>query len=443
MACLYKRRTQYWASYYLNGRQVQKSLHTDDPRIARDKIRKLEYELSLGDLPQASRLPLPALLETFCGHLKSRQTYRSYRKDVSRLRNLFGEICEALKIKPAGSPARRQARPRPDKYAGDHINAKLLEDVTTEVINRFLDSRVRRSQWAPKTANGIRELLHRLFEYAIKHHGFCSRDRRHPNPASAVERRREPAPEIRFLTLDHIEEQIEALKGRPVLHAAVATCIYAGLRREEVTWLTREDVDLELRLIRVRAKTIDGQSWQPKTRRNRVVPISEALHTVLRDYRPREGSIWFFSSPEGRKWDPDNLSSDLRAVNRAKGLVWGCGDFRHTFGSQLAQKGESLYKIATLMGNSPEICRRHYAALVPEEMHDTVEFTKPDYENAPSQDKTHALLEEVLRRLDQKTQPSAASLGTDAEDIVDPKPQPAERKAAAKTRWEQRWGNTN
>lgn len=41
--------------------------------------------------------------------------------------------------------------------------------------------------------------------------------------------------------------------------------------------------------------------------------------------------------------------------------------------------GESLYKIATLMGSSPEICRRHYAALVPEAMADTVEFpiTKP------------------------------------------------------------------
>ena len=177
--------------------------------------------------------------------------------------------------------------------------------------------------------------MHRLFEYAIRHHGFCSRDRRHPNPASAVERRREPAPEIRFLTLDQIEEQIEALKGFPVLHAAVSTCIYTGLRREEVTWLTREDVDLELRLIRVRAKTIGGKSWQPKTRRNRVVPISETLFTILREYRPREGSTWLFPSPEGKKWDPDNLSSDLRAVNRAKGLVWGCGDFRHTFGSQL------------------------------------------------------------------------------------------------------------
>ena len=37
-------------------------------------------------------------------------------------------------------------------------------------------------------------------------------------------------------------------------------------------------------------------------------------------------------------------------------------------------KGESLYKISEPMGNSPEICRRHYAALIPEEMWDTVEF---------------------------------------------------------------------
>jgi hypothetical protein len=37
-------------------------------------------------------------------------------------------------------------------------------------------------------------------------------------------------------------------------------------------------------------------------------------------------------------------------------------------------KGESPCQIATLMGNSSEICRRHYAALVPEAMGDTVEF---------------------------------------------------------------------
>lgn len=57
-------------------------------------------------------------------------------------------------------------------------------------------------------------------------------------------------------------------------------------------------------------------------------------------------------------------------------MKWTCLDFRHTFGSQLAMKGESLYKISVLMGNSPEICRRHYAALIPETMVDSVEFVQ-------------------------------------------------------------------
>jgi integrase len=63
----------------------------------------------------------------------------------------------------------------------------------------------------------------------------------------------------------------------------VATYIYAGLRREAALWLTTDDVDFERRLILVRAKTIDGEFWQPKTRKNRVVPISDALYGILAD----------------------------------------------------------------------------------------------------------------------------------------------------------------
>jgi len=44
--------------------------------------------------------------------------------------------------------------------------------------------------------------------------------------------------------------------------------------------------------------------------------------------------------------------------------------FRHTFGSLLAQDRVSLDKISAWMGNSPEICRRHYAQFVPRDRHD-------------------------------------------------------------------------
>ena len=39
-------------------------------------------------------------------------------------------------------------------------------------------------------------------------------------------------------------------------------------------------------------------------------------------------------------------------------------------------KGESLYKISKIMGNSPQVCQKHYAALMPESLYESVEFEK-------------------------------------------------------------------
>lgn len=96
----------------------------------------------------------------------------------------------------------------------------------------------------------------------------------------------------------------------------------------------------------------------------------------LDQYKPKiTPEKWFFPSPECKKYDSDNFSRDLRNANEKASLKWTCLDFRHTFGSQLAMNGISLYKISTMMGNSPEICRKHYAALIPETLANSVEFT--------------------------------------------------------------------
>jgi len=94
----------------------------------------------------------------------------------------------------------------------------------------------------------------------------------------------------------------------------------------------------------------------------------------------------------------------VRKINLANDLDWSCLDFRHTFGSHLAQKGESLYKISALMGNSPEICRKHYAALIPEKMSDVVEF-RQNGEPHTSEDRTKLMLEEILWELKESKQP--------------------------------------
>ena len=101
--------------------------------------------------------------------------------------------------------------------------------------------------------------------------------------------------------------------------------------------------------------------WQPKTGVNRVVPISRALRGYLDTYSPAPSDGgWFFPSFKGTLMEPDNFSARmLKKANDDANLPWTCLDFRHTFGSQLAQNGGSLFKIATLMGNSPEIVRKH------------------------------------------------------------------------------------
>lgn len=130
---------------------------------------------------------------------------------------------------------------------------------------------------------------------------------------------------------------------------------------------------------RIRAKTIETSGGSPfgqaEARTNRAVHISRALREYLDKYTVRSSDHgWFFPSPQATWWDPDNFSSDLRKSNQAATLPWSCLDYRHTFGSHLAQRNVSLYKISTLMGNSPEICNRHYAALVPDAMNEDVEF---------------------------------------------------------------------
>jgi len=284
------------------------------------------------------------------------------------------------------------------------IEAAIFEQITTAEIASFIESVVRSKGVKGKTANRYREILARLYNWATS-----QRNIRLPgdkNPAAGVERYKEADIEIVFLTLQDIDIQLAALSDVPFIQVMVATYIYSGLRREEAMWLTVDDIDLKTGIygvIKVRAKEFNGEQWKPKTGKNRIVPISSTLRGYLDRYTPApsEGR-WFFPSTSASRLDPDNFSEDLREINRKHGLSWSCGDYRHTFGSQLAMGGESLYKISTLMGNSPDVCRKHYAALMPESLFQSVEFPgakafSPEVKPLPVPELVKVTLEETTK----------------------------------------------
>ncbi len=383
MSYLFKRGRRYYIKYSVAGKQKEIALRTDAVQIAKERQRQFDSSLAAGhDNPLPSRTPIGQVLGNYAQHIRAIKTPKSAQNEIYYLREAFGVVCDELAItsRTPSERTRKRKTSRTDRRRKlPTLEVGYFEDLTTAQVAAFIDFKVRDQGLSPKTANHYRSIIRRVINWAIDTQGI--RMPGQVNPAAKVKPYKEKAPQISFLTLAQIEEQLRALRFKPQLQTMVATLIYAGLRREELLWLTLADVDLSRRhgghgMIRVRAKTIDGKHWQSKTSVNRAVPISRALREHLDRYTaPASDHGWYFPSPQATRWDCDNFSADLRDANRDAGLQWSSLDYRHTFGSHLAQKGISLFKIATLMGNSPEICRRHYASLVPEAMVGEVEFS--------------------------------------------------------------------
>ncbi|MFA6132774.1 MAG: tyrosine-type recombinase/integrase [Phycisphaerae bacterium] len=385
MASLKKRKGRngdvtYYAQYYVGSKQRRVRLNAPNYQAAKEKLRQLESALAGdGDNPLPSRTPLANTLERYVRHARTTKAAKQAQGEIYILKRIFGPVCEALKntSRRLDCKPQRRKEEKVDLRRRPHvIERRFIEEISTADIATFIEQEMEERDWSTKTANSYRQVLSALFSWAMDLGGIrMPKDR---NPAQKLKPYPEEACEITFLSLEDIDEQLAALADFPQIQVMVAMYIYAGLRREEAMWLNTADIDFnagEHGMIRVQAKTVNGRFWQPKTKRNRAVPISTTLRKYLEAYTPRATEEnWYFPSPRGRWWDPDNFSQDLARLNQAAGLEWACLDFRHTFGSLLAQRGKSLYHVSALMGNSPEICRKHYAALIPEAMADTVEF---------------------------------------------------------------------
>lgn len=175
MASIYKRGKVWWIKYHVKGSRVQRSLHTTNGRVARTRRSKLEYDLATNGLIMPSETPLEPFQEDFCRHLRTIRTPKSYKNDVSYLRTFFGPICRSLVPGNTCNTSKtlRKEEPRlQEPLRSRHVRVGLLEEITSEAISHFIFRRVREDGISPKTANRLREALHRMFAYALKERGY-------------------------------------------------------------------------------------------------------------------------------------------------------------------------------------------------------------------------------------------------------------------------------
>ena len=88
MAHLFRKpgKKTWWACYYVGEQRVRRSLSTQDERIARKKLKKIELDLLAGELQPKSVTPLKPFLGAFCTYLGTVRSSKAYKNDLSYLR---------------------------------------------------------------------------------------------------------------------------------------------------------------------------------------------------------------------------------------------------------------------------------------------------------------------------------------------------------------------
>ncbi len=275
-------------------------------------------------------------------------------------------------------------------------SAGAFSAITPEFASKYLSAIAAKQKAA--TRNRALVTFTRFFKWAVR------TQRATVNPFAGISQLPEPrSSNIVHCTPQEREEIIALARetGWPDW-LGVPVAFYTGMRREEVARLSWPDVRFAEGLI-----VVD----KTKTGKSRTLPLSAKLAELL-DAIPKSARRGYIVAiPDGfdRGLRLENLTRKIRKAKRNAMLTewklekplpsrskeyrialakWkeaikeqtqeldtaleriGWNSFRHTFGSLLAQAGVSIDKISAWMGNTPEVCRRHYTQFIPRDRRD-------------------------------------------------------------------------
>jgi site-specific recombinase XerD len=227
-------------------------------------------------------------------------------------------------------------------------------------VGSFIDS----LPVAIKTKRHYREVFHHFFKFCLKFGLYQPSNWYCPNPVAALPSYVLRNRKITFLTQEQVDEQIVALEDDPSVQMAAGIMIYAGLRRAETLWLTRDSIASDLSFLSVRnRRDEDGIDSALKTG-ERTVRILPPLRLALAQYLPTLRGPWLIPNPAGKRWRGDSFGKRLRKLNHRHNLKWSSLSYRHTYATQRAAEGWTLFEIAKEMGNSAAVVEEYYAGYI-------------------------------------------------------------------------------
>lgn len=337
MASMYRRNGIWYAKWTERGKDCRKSLKTKSVQRARAKLHEIEETLEAGK-PVGHRqdIAIDEFTPAFLDHIAL--TKRPYT--VKTLDHYWKRLVAWAK------PLR-------------------LSDITPEKLTKY-SLYLLQEGYEKSTVRATLTALSSIFRTAMEMHVFDG-----PNPVKGIGLPKAEGRQPRFLSVEQIDTLLETARAHSRdMHLLVALGVYAGLRKNELVnarwgWI---DVDNGQGRVTVKAEGV----FQTKSGKDRTFPLHSKLRDILEPYRADpEDFILYPDQPEKdgteTKYRVD-FTWAFETVCKKAGLPWVTPHvLRHTFASQLAMAGVSLYKIGTWLGHADAKTTQIYAHLVPDD----------------------------------------------------------------------------
>jgi integrase len=366
---IYKGRVRKWDCYtvafHMNGRRVRRNFGSLEKAKAEAQLmaRKIqEGKASSNDLTSAQRenhlaaerlvapfnMPLVAAVEEYacCRELLGDVPLMTVIQEFVRrnrglqlgvkVPDLIAEFVKAKAEDNLSRVYRLQLSGSVKRFAAAFPGELLI--IKSGDIDRWLRS----LNHTPVTRNSLHRCIKVFFSFA-KSRGYLPQSEATAAELVPVAKEGETKTEI----FQPAEMSKLLAIAPPKELALLAIGAFAGLRMAEIKRLEWKAVDLDRRIITLRAD-------QAKTASRRIVPISDNLAAWI-ELLPREGKVVGKVAPE------------LTKLAKKLGMEWPRNALRHSYISYRLAVVKDAAKVALEAGNSPDIIFKHYRELVTEQ----------------------------------------------------------------------------
>ena len=212
-----------------------------------------------------------------------------------------------------------------------------IASVTTLQIDNWMRS----GNLSVVTRNGWLKKLKELFNFA-RQRGYLPK--LEPTAMESLKRAKQGDTDVGILTPEQMEKLLRAASSDVLPILTIGG--FAGLRGAEIARLDWSAVDLNRRIIELRAN-------QAKTASRRIVPISDNLAAWLEPLA-RHGKVVL----------SEGLFAKVTRLARSLQIEWPHNALRHSYISYRIAVIHDAARVALEAGNSPAIIFRHYRELV-------------------------------------------------------------------------------